>query len=135
MIQRIQTVYLLIVAALQTVLLFSSLAKVPGTYDLKITNDITLAVLTSLTALVAFVSIFMYKKRVLQVRFNVFNALILVALQGIIIYYIVKLSGQHDSVTYAVPAIFPLISAILTYLAIRSILRDELTVRALNRIR
>jgi hypothetical protein len=136
MIQRIQTVYLLIVTVLQIFLMFSALATVSdtggGEISIKTFDVIELAVLTGVTAVVSLVSIFLYKKRVLQARFNVFNALILIALQAYIIYYIVRLPKP---ITYSIPDIFPVISVIFTYLAIRNILKDEIIIKTLNRIR
>ena len=136
MIQRIQTVYLLIVTALQIFLLFSTLATVSdaegGEISIKTRDSVELAVLTGVTVFVSFISIFLYRKRVLQARFNVFNALILIALQAYIIYHVMRLPKP---VTYSIPDIFPVISVIFTYLAIRNILKDEIIIKTLNRIR
>jgi hypothetical protein len=139
MIQRIQSLYLFAVCVLQTILLFSLLATVFDTsgteISIGITEITTLAVLTSVTALASFASIFLYRKRVLQARCNVFNLIILLALQGFVIYYLVGLSKQYETVVYSIPDAFPLVSAVLSYLAIRGILKDEFLMRALNRLR
>ena len=139
MIQRIQTIYLLAVSILQTVLMFSSSATVSDAQGVEESIEIcdlaVLAVLTGVTSSVAFASIFLYRRRVLQARCNVFNAIVLLALQGFVIYYLVNLSKQYETVVYSIPDIFPFVSGILTYLAIRNILKDEFMLRALNRIR
>jgi hypothetical protein len=74
---------------------------------------------------------FLYKKRMLQMRFNIFNSILLVALQGFIVYYIVRGTGF----IFTVQSIFPVISLILSILAIRNILKDELLIKSLNRLR
>ena len=138
MIQRIQTVYLLIVVVLQTILFFSPIADYivgadQNTY--KITSDFLLASLTLITAVTAFASIFMYGKRTLQIRVNVFNIILLLVLQGLIAYYSAKIHVSYEAVSFSVPVVFPIISAILTLAAIRSIIKDELLIKTLNRIR
>jgi hypothetical protein len=78
---------------------------------------------------------FLYRKRLLQMRFNIFNSILLVALQGFIVYYIVdKVAGQTKFI-FTIQSGFPLISLILSILAIRNILKDELVIRSLHRLR
>lgn len=64
-------------------------------------------------------------------RFNIFNSILLVALQGFIVYYIV----QGKGFIFTVQSIFPVISLILSILAIRNIIKDELLLKSLNRLR
>ncbi|MDR2287226.1 MAG: DUF4293 domain-containing protein [Prevotellaceae bacterium] len=141
MIQRIQTLYLFIVIILQSVLLSTGIAKYtdPVSNELMYktiktikTMDLPLiAALTSFTALIPAISMFLYKKRILQMRFNIFNSILLVALQGFIVYYIVQSKG----LIFTVQSIFPVISLILSILAIRNIIKDELLIKSLHRLR
>jgi hypothetical protein len=135
MIQRIQTLYLFIVIVLQSVLLSTGIAKytdLAGNELMSKTMDLSLiAALTSFTALIPAISMFLYKKRILQMRFNIFNSILLVALQGFIVYYIV----QGKGFIFTVQSIFPVISLILSILAIRNIIKDELLLKSLNRLR
>jgi hypothetical protein len=78
---------------------------------------------------------FLYKKRMLQMRFNIFNSILLVALQGFIVYYIASFFNQEITFKFSIQSIFPVISLILSILAIRNILKDELLIKSLNRIR
>jgi len=139
MIQRIQSLYILIVIILQSVLLSSNFAKYIDPTGVEVickTRDfLTMAILTLITALVPAISLFLYKKRMLQIRFNIFNAILLAALQGFVIYYIMKFYGNVPTFKFSIPSVFPLISIIFTILAIRNILRDELLIKSLNRIR
>jgi hypothetical protein len=84
--------------------------------------------------LIPAISMFLYKKRMLQMRFNIFNSILLVALQGFIVYYIVQI-GQGKDLIFTVQSIFPVVSLILSILAIRNILKDDLLIKSLNRIR
>jgi hypothetical protein len=135
MIQRIQTLYLFIVIVLQSVLLSTGIAKYidpeGNVIILKTMSFFLLAALTSLTSLIPAISMFLYRKRMLQIRFNVFNSILLVALQGFIVYYFIRGTG----LIFTVQSIFPVISLILSILAIRNILKDELLIKSLNRIR
>jgi heme A synthase len=94
-----------------------------------------LAALSSFTALIPAISMFLYRKRMLQMRFNIFNSILLVALQGFIIYYIVSYITQETRFVFTVQSVFPVISLILSILSIRNILKDELLIQSLKRIR
>jgi hypothetical protein len=139
MIQRIQTLYLFIVIVLQSVLLSTGIAKYITLSGDKMpykTMDLPLlAALTSFTALIPAISLFLYRKRILQMRFNIFNSILLFALQGFTVYYIVSFSGQGTSFVFTVQSVFPVISLILSVLAIRNILKDELLIKSLHRLR
>lgn len=153
MIQRIQTVYLLIVAALTVIMLFMPLAVLQlenDFYTLDASGLSTIATPTELVVpmwalmalaaiitLVAFVAIFLYKKRLLQIRFCIFNSLLLIGFYCLLGFYVWKIAGQSDIFHFS-PRIalgFPLISLILNYLAIRNIGADEALVRSLERLR
>ena len=153
MIQRIQTVYLLIIAALTTVTLFLPLAIVRldntfYSFDASGLNTLTppselvyptwaLMVLTTVIALIAFITIFLYKNRMLQIRLCVFNAILLIGFYGLFAFFLWKITEMSDnfSLNVRVALPFPLICLIVDYLAIRSIGADEMLVRSLNRLR
>jgi len=153
MIQRIQTVYLLIVAALTVAMLFMPLAVIQSANDFfmldasglntmttpseLITPMWALMALASIITLIAFVAIFLFKKRVLQIRLCIFNSLLLIGFYGLLAFYVWKIAGQSDIFHFS-PRIalgFPLVSLILNYLAIRNIGADEALVRSLERLR
>ncbi|MDR2383655.1 MAG: DUF4293 domain-containing protein [Prevotellaceae bacterium] len=139
MIQRIQTLYIFIVIVLQSVLLSTNIAKSvdPSGNEIiyKTMENFLLAALASLTALIPAISMFLYKKRILQMRFNIFNSILLVALQGFIVYYIVSYLNSGVSFVFMLQSVFPVISLILSILAIRNILKDELLIKSLHRLR
>lgn len=139
MIQRIQSLYLFIVIVLQSILLSTNIAKYINPEGIEVvfktTDMLIVAILACFTALIPAVSLFLYKKRMLQIRFNIFNSILLFALQGFIIYYIVKFYTAPPLFKFSIPSVFPVISLIFSVLAIRGILKDELLIRSLNRIR
>jgi len=133
MIQRIQTLYLLIIVVLQAILLSSNLGQNVETV-FKIKDIPILAALACFTTFIPAVSMFLYKKRMLQIRFNIFNSILLLVLQGFVIYYITQ-HTQDPAFKFSYTLAFPVVSLILSILAIRNILRDELLIKSLNRIR
>lgn len=147
MIQRVQTIYLFISALITALLLKIKLADISaagniytfdagGIYngDKVIFNGLPLQVMVGLIILLHIVIIFLYKKRILQIRFTVFTILIMLGLFGIIFYF--AYSGFDGAkISFKIPVVFPLIAAILDYLAIRAIGKDEALIRSLNRLR
>jgi uncharacterized membrane protein len=94
-------------------------------------------VLTATIALLAAVTIFLFKKRVLQVRICIFNAILMVCYYGLFAFtvYLFRQSMSDASFSVKVALSFPLICLILDYLAIRNIGADEVLVRSLDRLR
>lgn len=152
MIQRIQTVYLLVVAILAGVTAVLPLAELSseaisylyissGVYTLggnpeSVYSTFPLQLALVVVALIALVAIFLYKKRVFQIRLCVFNAVLMIGFYAAFFLYfgLVKEKLHVDlSVRYALA--FPLVSLVLNWLAIRAIGADEALVRSLNRIR
>lgn len=153
MIQRIQTVYLLIIVALTVATLFmplavfqvgdalfsfdsSGLSTMIGEPEL-IYPAWGLFVLTAIIALIALITIFLYRKRILQIRLCVFNALLILGFYGFFIYLVCSLRKEMGDVALSVRIAlsFPLVNLILDYLAIRNIGADEALVRSLDRLR
>lgn len=95
-----------------------------------------LLVTTLLIPALALVDIFLYNKRLLQARLNIFTVLLCLGYYGVLAIYIwlAKVSMGVD--WHILPwASFPLICMILTLMATRAILKDEALVRAADRIR
>jgi len=78
--------------------------------------------------------IFLYRHRVLQLRLCVYNILLLIGLMGVVLFTMYSLTNVR-SVSYSLPAVFPIVSIILHYLAFRGIRKDELMVQSLSRLR
>ena len=80
------------------------------------------------------ITIFMYKRRLLQLRLCVYNIILLVGLSGVVLFVLYSVPNV-SSVSFRLPAVFPIIAVILHYLAFRGIRKDELMVQALSRLR
>jgi len=153
MIQRIQTLFLLIATVLMEMIFFYPLADmlsgesqlyIYGYNGLRIANEqqelylklVPIIVLLSVIVFISFVSIFLYKKRIIQMRINFINIMLMLGYMGLNYYYINNFSKQLEAVvSYKIFAVFPLIAIIFTYLAIRSIGKDEALIRSMDRIR
>jgi len=155
MIQRVQTVYLLIVAALFTALFFLPLATLQSgdevfLFDVTGLNSTaqpselvaptwSLLALAGIIVVLAFTIIFMYKKRVLQIRLSIFSSLLIIGFCALAGFYLWQFGNSARlPALKIIPAIwcaFPIIALIFNYLAIRKIGADEVLVRSLNRIR
>ncbi|MDR2423977.1 MAG: DUF4293 domain-containing protein [Prevotellaceae bacterium] len=139
MIQRIQTVYLFLIVVLQSIMLLSDSAGyidangVEQVFSIK--NIPAIAVLAALTSLIPAISMFMFRNRIRQIRFNIFNSILLVALQIYILYYIVSFAINAVSFTFSIISLFPAVSLILSILAIKKMLKDERLIQSLNRLR
>ncbi len=69
-------------------------------------------------------------------RLNLFNIVLMIGYLGLNYYYIQNFSKQLSGVvSYEITAIFPFVAAVLTYLAIRAIGKDEALIRSMDRIR
>lgn len=152
MLQRIQTVYLLIIVALMVATLFLPLAMLQAGdqfYSFDATGVSTIAAepelvyptwglfaLTAVISILALITIFLFKKRILQIRLCIFNAILMLgfyALFGFFVWILKDQLGAALSVKIALS--FPIIALILDYLAIRNIGADEALVRSLDRLR
>lgn len=155
MIQRIQSLYLFIVAVLTGLVMFLPVAKfMDATEVLKLTGlgiidqsgemIITvygLAAVVIAASLLALVTLFLFKNRMLQFRLCVVEIVLLAGVVLFEIYYIwygydlmreVAVSGY---MTVGVVALFPVLSLIFNFLALRGIKRDIVLVKSLDRIR
>ncbi len=95
-----------------------------------------MTVILALVPLLALAGILLYKNRPLQMRLTMI--VLLLSLGTIILgaFYILMLDRKIDiTVIWRVKAVFPLITAILAWLAYRAILRDEIKVRSYDRLR
>lgn len=152
MIQRIQTLYLLAVTLLMGVATFTPLAYfVAGSeeyllhaFALKSATSshptIYMGIIIALSAIVPFITIFLYKNRLLQIRLCAVELVLLVgSVVFMAIYYYLGQRFFSDIAFHAqgfrIAIIFPLLSLILDYLALRAIFRDEMLVKSLDRIR
>ncbi|MFG6411362.1 MAG: DUF4293 domain-containing protein, partial [Bacteroides acidifaciens] len=87
------------------------------------------------STLVAAATIFLFKNRMLQIRMTIFNSLLLVGyyIAFIAFYFALKNDANMFRIGWAL--CLPLVSIILNILAVRAIGRDEVMVKAADRLR
>lgn len=162
MIQRIQTIYLLLVVALGITLMAVPVVKlvtpegvVPQrVWELsatgidEVTENVTLEhplhmkgiwgllLATMLVPALALVDIVLYKKRILQARINIFTAFFCLGYYAVL-FTLMWFIKQNLHVEWHIMfwVCLPLIQLVLTIMATRRILKDEALVRAADRIR
>lgn len=129
MIQRIQTIFLLLVVFSQVALHFIGLnVALFG-------SKFVIATITLVSFIFAIVSIFSYKKRQRQILLNNFNIFINVLLTGLLIYWLLNLSGGIHFPEKGIELTFPLISLFCLSMANKFIKKDEKLVKSVDRIR
>lgn len=147
MIQRIQTVYLLLAAVLGGVISFYN----PNLWRARLVNNTyqyftgqssyLYFILVMLVIVLAAVCIFLFKKRQLQFRLTVINLLISL---GVIALQYLKIKSEAvqldegrmlASSSYLPAAFLPVVIVILLFLAARAIYKDERLIKSLNRLR
>ncbi len=154
MIQRIQTLYLLIVAALMAVTLFAPLAwfgSAAGEFRLYAFSLQTAAgesaqpttymgILLASACVLPLITLFLFKRRMLQIRLCVVEVVLLVGsliMEGA--YYFLSWRVFSDQLLHTQtlqPAIaMPLVGLFFEFLALRAIFKDEILVRSADRIR
>lgn len=154
MIQRIQTLYLLLVTGLvacTALLPLASFAAGGEEFSLQafglrssaaetVQPALYLGILLALAFVLPLATIFLYRRRMLQFRLCAAEMALLLGAQimaGIYCYLGYRTSAvfEFHAMNVKPPLVLPLIAMPFDYLAMRGILRDERLVRSLDRIR
>ena len=96
---------------------------------------IYLGILLVLSTLLPFITIFLFKNRMLQVRLCGVEGVFLMGALVMLTYTFFKMGSQVESYGMKVAMVLPVLALFLVFLAGRAIFRDELLLRSLNRIR
>ena len=156
MIQRVQSFYLLLVTVLMSFMFLKpyaqlnladtqkivfttlSVKQVDRTETVgKIRNTIPLFALVLITSAISFFNIFLFNKRVVQIRVCILNTLLLVVTVLLMCFYYYRAwhAVVHTDHFFRMSAIAPVMGIVFTFLAYRAIHNDELLVNSYNRIR
>ena len=157
MIQRIQSLYLLLATVLTVVCmgsaigyyfsedgervgqLFNLVCRSYGVEDSSHHGSTwALFVILLIESTLSFFNIFLFKHRVLQMRICTFCMILLVgwyAVYGFYAWYFIDSFQAEVTFRVALKASLPCVSLILLYLANRGIMKDEKLVRSLDRLR
>ncbi|WP_298763239.1 DUF4293 domain-containing protein [uncultured Polaribacter sp.] len=143
MIQRIQTLYLLFASAISGGLIFvfdlwDSVKKNVFAIDLLYSNVLSLKVIPVLfiiSAILAFVAIFLFNNRKLQFVIGRLAILINLILLGLLIYVSLTLPGEIIISEKGIGMFIPIIAVLLIVLANKAIKKDEDLVKSADRLR
>jgi len=152
MIQRIQTIWLLLSLAAWGFLFFgptisftsdsggawvlqASAVKIAESSD-SVIKTVPLAILFAVVQFLTFLSVFLYKHRTLQLRITLYTMILQVFSYGLIALYVIQATRQLDAKPGLMfLSIMPLVSFIFSFLALRGIRRDILVLKMVDRLR
>jgi len=143
MIQRIQSAYLLLASVISGVLIFvfnlwTSISKDIFAIDLLNRESYLLKsipVLFLVSAILAFVAIFLFKNRKLQFVIGRLAILVNLILLGLLIYVSLTLPGEVSISEKGIGMFIPIIAILLIVLANKAIKKDEDLVKSVDRLR
>jgi nucleoside recognition membrane protein YjiH len=144
MLQRIQTLYLLIASLISGGLLFmvSLWTTINGEviYMMGLLNELdwkllSIPVAFLLSAILSLVSIFLFKNRKHQFVLNRINIMVNIYLLVIIVFLLLTLSGESQISEKGIGLFMPVVVIVLLALANKAIHKDEALVKSVDRLR
>ncbi len=151
MLQRVQSIYLLIAVILLVFSLCLPIGEFIGENGSLVGifkpngifqpgdichNTWGLFTLLALAAAITLCTIFLFRNRILQIRITIFNTILLIGYYIVLVIFVQKLKNEFVAFFQLDFALcLPAIAIILNYLAIRAIHHDELLVKASDRLR
>jgi len=136
MIQRIQSIYLLIAVIASGILpIFLPLYTLSNGTEVSFMDNIAFVVLFVFSATLSIVTIFSYKRRQNQFVLNRLNIILNLILLGLFVYQSLSVSGESEISEKGIGMILPIISIVFLSLANRAIKKDEDLVKSADRLR
>lgn len=136
MIQRIQTIYLVVVVLVSALLPFwVNLWSDANGNEIYAQNEIFISASFYISALLAMIAILLFKKRQNQFVVNRLNLLLNLFLLGFFVYRSLNLSGGTQVSEKGIGMLIPVISIVFLVLANRAIKKDEDLVKSVDRLR
>lgn len=151
MIQRIQTIYLFFAALfillyyMFPIAVFTTDAYVFEFFNCHISHPenlqppvtmVPLAILPLFSLLLSLISIFLFKRRKLQMRLGKINMLMVFTTLVVSVFYFFKINDLlAGTVNYGFSTLFPMLAFAMIFMANKSIRKDENLIRSADRIR
>lgn len=145
MIQRIQSIWLLLAAIVISLLFLTPIYHLTsgGTQSPLIINDDFVAILIAAASVVlSLLTIFLYKKRKNQISLTYLNILVCLGLEFWIYEMIehkktalMTIDAASATGNYWIGAFLPIIAIIFLFLALKGIKKDEKLIKSLDRLR
>ncbi len=134
MLQRIQTLYMLVAVAVSAALIFFAPMWTAGDVPVMLTENPVYMVGVGLVVGMVLANVFNFKKRKLQVVLNRLSIFISFAVFGFMVYEYATLP-EEPQVVFGLGLINPLAVIVLLSLANKAIIKDEELIRSADRIR
>ena len=136
MLQRIQTIYLLLSAGVSAGLIYIvPIWETKDGVDVYAFNEVLSLSLFISSALLSLISIFMFKKRKFQFVLGRLNIILNFFLLGFFVYQSLRISGETAVSEKGIGMLLPIISIVLLALANKAIKKDEDLVKSVDRLR
>ncbi|UGU16991.1 DUF4293 domain-containing protein [Sinomicrobium kalidii] len=136
MLQRIQSIYLIIVVLVSGVLPFVlSLWKDAEGVSVYAASELWAMVMFIVSAILGVISIFAFKKRKNQFVLNRLNMILNLILLGVFAYRSLNLSGESNISEKGIGIFLPVVSIVFLVLANKAIKKDEDLVKSVDRLR
>ncbi len=136
MLQRIQTVYLLLAVIVSAGLIFVfSLWETSEGIEVYAIDQMLIFGMFLASAALSLVSIFMFKNRKLQFVLGRLNIILNLFLLGVFVYWSLSLPGEMDISEKGIGMFLPIVSIVFLVLANKAIKRDEDLVKSVDRLR
>ena len=137
MLQRVQTLYLILVLLLMAVLPYIfPLWTLKSGKEFYFMENIIYVILFGLGSTLTIISIISFKKRQLQFVLGRLNIILNLILLGLFVYHSLNVSGEINSVSEKGIGMFiPVFSIVMLVLANKAIKKDEDLVKSVDRLR
>ncbi|HET8885205.1 MAG TPA: DUF4293 domain-containing protein [Salinimicrobium sp.] len=136
MLQRIQTIYLLLTAIVSGGLIF--VLELGHNFDgnpfFAYENSLLLLLFMA-SSLLALISIFMFRNRKLQFVLGRLNIVLNFVILGVFVYWSLSLPGENEISEKGIGMLLPIISIVFLVLANKAIKKDEDLVKSADRLR
>ena len=144
MLQRIQSLYLLVAIIVSGIVSFflpfwvNQEMEVVFLDSMLQTGELTVLAIPALfilSGIISIMTLFSFKTRTKQIVFNRLNIVINFLLLGIIVYHLLMLPGETVVSEKGIGVFIPLIDSVLLALANKAIIKDEKLVKSVDRLR
>ncbi|WP_100615985.1 DUF4293 domain-containing protein [Confluentibacter citreus] len=136
MLQRIQTIYLLIAFIISGGLIFIfPIWKLNDGVEVFATSSILISCLFFGSAILSLIAIFMFKNRKLQFVLGRLAIILNFFLLGFFVYQSLTVSGEAEASEKGIGMFLPIVSIVFLALANKAIKKDEDLVKSVDRLR
>ncbi|UZO79242.1 DUF4293 domain-containing protein [Aquimarina sp. ERC-38] len=136
MLQRIQTIYLLLAAAVSgAICIFVPYGIDANKVEIYAYEKPLVFGLFIASALLSLITVFLYKNRKLQFVLGRVNILLNLILLGVFVYWSLTISGETMVSEKGIGMVIPIVSIVLLVMANKAIKKDEDLVKSVDRLR